>query len=203
MRAVVDNRSLARLNGARPERASAVSWALGCSLASLAGILLAERVGLEVVTLTFLVVNAYAAAVVGRLTSLPLTFLGAIILGLLQSYAQGYISANPEWLPDGIDITTPLRLAIPVILLFVTLLIMPNAPLRTHGLQRSRESVPKPDRGGDRSSASRCSSAASPSCRACSMPATRSAGAGASASPSSCCRSCRSPVTAGRSRWRP
>lgn len=144
MRAVVDNRSLARLNGARPERASTVSWAVGCSLASLAGILLAERVGLEVITLTFLVVNAYSAAVVGRLTSLPYTFLGAIILGLLQSYAQGYISTNPEWLPDGIDLTTPLRLAIPVILLFVTLLIMPNAPLRTHGLQRSRESVPKP-----------------------------------------------------------
>lgn len=144
MRAVVDNRSLARLNGARPERASTVSWAVGCSLAALAGILLAERVGLEVVTLTFLVVNAYSAAVVGRLTSLPYTFLGAIILGLLQSYAQGYISTNPEWLPDGIDLTTPLRLAIPVILLFVTLLVMPNAPLRTHGLQRSRESVPKP-----------------------------------------------------------
>jgi len=144
MRAVVDNRSLARLNGARPERASTVSWAVGCSLASLAGILLAERVGLEVITLTFLVVNAYSAAVVGRLTSLPYTFLGAIILGLLQSYAQGYISTNPEWLPDGIDLTTPLRLAIPVILLFATLLIMPNAPLRTHGLQRSRESVPKP-----------------------------------------------------------
>jgi branched-subunit amino acid ABC-type transport system permease component len=144
MRAVVDNRSLARLTGARPERASAVSWALGCSLAALAGILLAERVSLEVVTLTFLVVNAYAAAVVGRLTSLPLTFLGAVILGLLQSYAQGYISTNPEWVPEGFDITTPLRLAIPVILLFVTLIVMPNAPLRTHGLQRSRESVPKP-----------------------------------------------------------
>lgn len=144
MRAVVDNRSLARLNGARPERASTVSWGVGCSLASLAGILLAERVGLEVVTLTFLVVNAYSAAVVGRLTSLPYTFLGAIVLGLLQSYAQGYITTNPEWLPDGIDVTTPLRLAIPVILLFVTLLIMPNAPLRTHGLVRSRESVPKP-----------------------------------------------------------
>ena len=73
MRAVVDNRSLARLTGARPERASAVSWALGCSLAALAGILLAERVSLEVVTLTFLVVNAYAAAVVGPVSYTHLT----------------------------------------------------------------------------------------------------------------------------------
>ncbi len=144
MRAVVDNRSLARLNGARPSRASSFSWALGCSLAALAGILVQERIGFDALALTFLVVNAYAAAVVGRLTSLPYTFLGAIILGLTQSYAQGYIKDNPSWLPDGIDVATPLRLAIPVILLFITLLLLPNAPLRTHGLQRSREGVPRP-----------------------------------------------------------
>lgn len=144
MRAVVDNKSLARLAGAKPARASSMSWALGCSLAALSGVLVAERIGLEVVALTFLVVNAYAAAVVGRLTNLPMTFLGAIILGLTQSYAQGYIKDNPAWLPAGIDLATPLRLAVPVIILFITLLILPHAPLRTHGLQRSRESVPKP-----------------------------------------------------------
>jgi branched-chain amino acid transport system permease protein len=146
MRAVVDNRPLARLNGTRPTRISSFSWAVGCSLAALAGILIQERIGFDALALTFLVVNAYAAAVVGRLTSLPYTFLGAIILGLAQSYAQGYITANPSWSwwPDGLDVATPLRLAIPVILLFVTLLLMPNAPLRTYGLQRSRESVGRP-----------------------------------------------------------
>jgi branched-chain amino acid transport system permease protein len=144
MRAVVDNRSLAQLNGARPNRASALSWALGCSLASLAGILIADQLGLEVVALTFLVVNAYAAAIVGRLTSLPLTFLGAAILGLLQSYASGYLPKNPSWLPEGIDLVAPLRLAIPVIMLFVVLLLLPQSPLRVQGLVRSRESVPRP-----------------------------------------------------------
>ena len=144
MRAVVDNKSLARLAGARPARSSSMSWALGCSLAALSGVLIAERIGLDVVALTFLVVNAYAAAVVGRLTNLPMAFVGAIILGLTQSYAQGYIKDNPSWLPEGIDLATPLRLAVPVILLFITLLVLPHAPLRTHGLQRSRESVPKP-----------------------------------------------------------
>lgn len=145
MRAVVDNRALARLNGARPTRSSSMAWALGCSLATLSGILVAERLGLEVLALTFLVVNAYAAAVVGRLTSLPYTFLGAVILGLTQSYAQGYITSSPQFLLDaGIDVATPLRLAIPVIILFVTLLVLPHETLRTHGLVRSRESVPKP-----------------------------------------------------------
>jgi branched-chain amino acid transport system permease protein len=145
MRAVVDNRSLARLNGARPAQTSALSWALGCSLAAMAGILIQERIGFDAVALTFLVVSAYSAAVVGRLTSLPYTFLGAVVLGLVQSYAQGYVQLNPQWAIDaGIDIATPLRQAIPVIMLFVTLLLLPNAPLRTHGLVRSRESVPRP-----------------------------------------------------------
>lgn len=145
MRAVVDSRSLVQLNGARPNRSSSLSWALGCSLAALSGILIADRLGLEVLSLTFLVVNAYAAAIVGRLVSLPLTYLGALILGLLENYAVGYLPKDPEWLADaGWQIATTLRLATPVIMLFVVLLILPNAPLRTHGLVRSREGVRKP-----------------------------------------------------------
>jgi len=37
MRAVVDNRDLAALAGARPDVVSGFSWALGCSLAAIAG----------------------------------------------------------------------------------------------------------------------------------------------------------------------
>ncbi len=144
MRAVVADRSLVQLNGGRPGWASANSWALGCSLAALAGILVAEKLGLEVFTLTLLVVNAYAAAIVGRLTSLSWTFVGAIVLGLAQSYAVGYLPSNPTWLPEGVDLTTTLRLAIPVIMLFIVLLLLPQAPLRAHGLVRSRERVGRP-----------------------------------------------------------
>ena len=145
MRAVVDSRSLTQLNGGRPNRSSALSWALGSSLAALAGILVADQLGLEVFTLTFLVVNAYAAAIVGRLVSLPLTYLGAVVLGLLQSYAVEFLPQNPQFLTDhNIDIIASLRLAIPVIMLFVVLLILPNAPLRNQGLVRSREHVRKP-----------------------------------------------------------
>ncbi|WP_334142571.1 branched-chain amino acid ABC transporter permease [Rhabdothermincola sp.] len=144
MRAVVSNRDLVRLNGGRPGRSSAASWALGSALAALSGILIADRLGLEVMALTLLVVNAYAAAIVGRLVSLPMTFLGAAILGLAQSYAVGYLPQNPDWLPDGIDLVTSLRLAIPVVMLFIVLLVLPQAPLRAHGIVRSREIVARP-----------------------------------------------------------
>ena len=56
---------------------------------ALAGILLVPIVGLDYYALTLLVINAYAAAMLGRLKSLPLTFVGAMGLGLLQSFAVG------------------------------------------------------------------------------------------------------------------
>ena len=54
MRAVVDNRDLAALNGARPGRTSQFAWALGTSMSAIAGIFLAEELSnLSVETLTF------------------------------------------------------------------------------------------------------------------------------------------------------
>jgi branched-chain amino acid transport system permease protein len=122
MRAVVDHRGLATLVGARPARSSMLSWALGSSLAALAGILLAPVLQLNVQALTLLVVNAYAAAMVGRLRSVPLTFVGALGLGLAESYAVGYLPS------DGLF--SNVRLAIPTLMLFIVLLLLPDVRLR-------------------------------------------------------------------------
>ena len=46
-------------------------------------------------TLSLLIVNAYAAAVFGRLRSLPMTFVGAIILGCMDGYLIGYLPVEP------------------------------------------------------------------------------------------------------------
>ena len=73
---------------------------------------------LNVQALTLLVVNAYAAAMVGRLRSVPLTFVGAMVLGLVESYAVGYLPSDGAF--------ANLRLAIPTLMLFVTLLVMPE-----------------------------------------------------------------------------
>ena len=82
MRAVVDDPSLASLAGAPSGRISAYAWMIGVMFAGLGGILLAPSVqGMNIQTLTQLVIYGYAAAVVGRLRSLPMTFLGAMILG--------------------------------------------------------------------------------------------------------------------------
>ena len=143
MRAVVDDRSLARLNGARTALVARSSWATGTALAALGGILIASSAGLSAPTLSLLIVNAYAAAVFGRLRSLPLTFLGAIVVGCTDGYLSGYLPTSGtlgQYLPG-------LRLAAPVILLFIILLALPNPRLRSH--VRTREFFPAPSfKGG-------------------------------------------------------
>ena len=87
MRAVVDNQELVRLNGSNPNASALLSWIIGSVLAGLAGILISPLLGsLNVLALTLLVVNAYAAAIFGRLKNLPLTFGGGIAIGLAVSY---------------------------------------------------------------------------------------------------------------------
>jgi branched-chain amino acid transport system permease protein len=137
MRAAVDDRPLAMLNGARPDRSAMLAWAIGCSSAALAGILVAPTVGLLHVNLTLIIVNAYAAAVIGRLRNLPMTFVGAIVLGLLDAYALAYLPT------DGI-VLAQFRFAIPVIVLFGMLILLPQSRLRGHSTRATRETVPRP-----------------------------------------------------------
>jgi branched-chain amino acid transport system permease protein len=122
MRASVDNPALLRLYGGRPQLVAALAWAVGTSLAALAGILLTPVIGLQYYDLTLLVISAYAAAMLGKLTSLPMTYVGAMGLGVIQSYAVGY-------LPSAGDIAG-LRAVIPTLFLFAILVLLPQAPLR-------------------------------------------------------------------------
>jgi branched-chain amino acid transport system permease protein len=130
MRAVVDDRGLAALNGVSPARISMLSWAMGASLAAIAGILIAPVLNFEILQLTLLVVVAYAAAVWGRLKSLPRTFLGAMILGLSTAYLE------LRWLPT--DKIPGLRGSMPTLMLFLVLLVMPEERLRVGRLAGER-----------------------------------------------------------------
>ena len=94
MRAVVDDPSLASLTGARTNRIAGFAWIVGFMLAGLAGILLAPGSGMSIAILSELVIFGYAAAIVGRLSSLPYTFLGAMILGIGESLSVGYVPAS-------------------------------------------------------------------------------------------------------------
>jgi len=129
MRAVVDDPDLTALAGIRPERVSQLSWAMGASLAALAGVLLAPLQTLNVTDLTLLVINGYAAAMAGRLRNLPATVAGALVIGVSSSLAVGYF---------GTAVTNYVRPAIPMILLFVAVLLLRQERLRSGSLQGLR-----------------------------------------------------------------
>ena len=93
-RAVVDNRDLSALAGVRSENVSRVAWVVSCVFAGLVGILLSSAEGLDVYVLVLLVIYAFAPALLGKLASLPLAFLGAIVLGVLQSILTKYGSVG-------------------------------------------------------------------------------------------------------------
>ncbi|MFZ2178915.1 MAG: ABC transporter permease [Rhodococcus sp. (in: high G+C Gram-positive bacteria)] len=138
MRAVVDDPDLLRLNGHRPERLAGLSWALGSALAVLAGILITPISGgtLEANMLTLLVIDAFAAAMFGRLRSIPRTFLGAVILGLAGTYVLAYFPTSWTW-------TSNLRVSLPMIALFVVLIVLPQDRLRGTVIRtRERYRVP-------------------------------------------------------------
>jgi branched-chain amino acid transport system permease protein len=132
MRATVDDRALVGLTGANPVRANRLAWILGTQLAAVGGILIAPAVALDATQLSLLIVSTYTAAVFGRLRSVPLTFLGAVVVGCAESYLAGYLPQNP-YLPG-------LRLAAPALLLFASLLLFPHQRLRG----RSRRLAPLP-----------------------------------------------------------
>jgi branched-chain amino acid transport system permease protein len=140
MRATVDDPTLATLVGSRPAVNGGLAWAIGTALAALAGILVAPKLSLSPLPITLLVVNAYAAAVIGRLRSLPLTFAGALVLGLLNDLGVGYL---PK-IDTGQQYLRGLVAVIPVVVLFVALVALPADQLRGTRPVRRRELVPCP-----------------------------------------------------------
>jgi branched-chain amino acid transport system permease protein len=133
MRAVVDDPELASLNGADPDWVATASWAVGATLAWVAGILLAPIVTLDITLLALLVINGYAAAMVGRLKSLPLTFAGGLALGLAEAYTIWKIPRS---------LLNKIHPSLPIIFLFLVLLILPQARLRV-GRAVSARRVPR------------------------------------------------------------
>jgi branched-chain amino acid transport system permease protein len=122
MRATVDDRALAGLTGADPDRAHRFAWIFSTQLAAIGGILIAPELTLDATQLSLLIVSAYTAAVFGRLRNLPMTFVGAVVVGLLQAYLTGYLPQ--EQALQGLQNATP------ALLLFLALLVFPHGRLR-------------------------------------------------------------------------
>ena len=59
------------------------------------GLLLSTLVGLDIVGLTFLVIAALSAALIGRLESLWVTLVAALVIGVVQSCLTAFPAVSP------------------------------------------------------------------------------------------------------------
>src|SRR5206468_485387 len=73
MRALADQRALSAILGIRVLQVDTAAWVISGAFAGVCGILLGNIVRLQATVLTFLVIPAFAAAIIGRLSSLPVT----------------------------------------------------------------------------------------------------------------------------------
>ena len=93
-RAVVDNRDLAGLIGVNAGRVGQVAWIMSIVFAAISGVMLSTQEGLVVYVLPALIIYAFAPAVAGRLTSLPIAFGGAMFMGIVVSVLTEYQSSS-------------------------------------------------------------------------------------------------------------
>ena len=111
MRALATDRDLSALLGIRVLQVDTVAWLLSGAFAGVCGLLLANFVRLQATLLTFLIIPAFAAAIVGRLRSLPATVAGGITIGVLEALA-----INVPWFA-AYRAATPFLIALAMILL--------------------------------------------------------------------------------------
>jgi branched-chain amino acid transport system permease protein len=113
MRALANDREITATLGVPVRRVEAAAW-FGSGLAcGAAGLILPDLLtSLDYSALTFLVISALAAALIGRLRSLWATFLGGMAVGLAQAVVTPYASV------------TAYRAAAPFVLAIVALLVL-------------------------------------------------------------------------------
>jgi branched-chain amino acid transport system permease protein len=94
MRAMANDRELSSMIGVNVPRTELVAWTTSGVLAGITGILFGAATRLDPASLTFLVIPAVAAAVVGQLRSLWWTVAGAMIIGIVEAQLRNFSSVE-------------------------------------------------------------------------------------------------------------
>ena len=120
MRAAVDDPDLLDLQGTSPVRVRRIAWMIGATFAALSGVLILPLVSLQPYSLIFLATYAFGAAAIGGFTSIPITFVGGLLVGIAQDIV-GFEVNKHHW-----TTLSGLSDALPFLLLFIVLLVIPK-----------------------------------------------------------------------------
>ena len=122
MRAVAQNRLAAQLMGISINRINAIGWGVGTALGAATGMLIAPLNYLDPGMMGDVALKAFAAAVLGGLTSLPGAVVGGLLLGIMDSVIGFQV---PE-----------LRTTIAFVLIVLVLVVRPGGLLGKHEIKK-------------------------------------------------------------------
>lgn len=95
MRATAQDRIMAQLCGISTDHIIALTFAIGSSLAGVAGVLVASYYGLINFYIGYQAgLKAFTAAVLGGIGNIPGAMLGGLMLGLVEAFGAGYVSSE-------------------------------------------------------------------------------------------------------------
>ena len=97
MRAVAENRATARLVGVNAGRLSAIAWGVGGLIAAVTVMLQAQSALVSTLSPTSLIIYGFVAATMGGFTSLIGTFVGGLVLGVIQQFVGTYFSTAAQF----------------------------------------------------------------------------------------------------------
>lgn len=124
MRGVVDNPELLSITGVKPRRIRRYAWIIGTTFMCICGLLISPGLSVNAQVLTLLVVEAFGAAAFGYFSSLPLAFVGGLVLGVASALCTYWVVNIPA--------LSGLPAALPFVMLFVVLVVTPKARLFVH-----------------------------------------------------------------------
>ena len=96
LRATAVNRLGARLVGVRTEAAGALAFVLAATIGALSGVLIGPVTALYYDSGFTIGVKGFVGTVIGGMVSFPLSLLGALLVGLIETFASFYASAYKE-----------------------------------------------------------------------------------------------------------
>ena len=97
MRATAQDSTMAMLLGININFVISATFVIGSGLAAIGGVLISSHIGQLNYFIGFVAgIKAFTAAVLGGIGSIPGAVLGAMVLGLTESFATGYISSDYE-----------------------------------------------------------------------------------------------------------
>src|SRR5439155_483915 len=92
VRASAEDLTAVRLRGVKAGRMTSFVWAASAALAAVAAILVSPQLQLNPFFMTTVLIRAFAAALVGGLTSLGGALVGGLVVGQLEAHLQRYTS---------------------------------------------------------------------------------------------------------------